>query len=406
MALWQNRKLVECSILNILLACEYFFANPDFVRLGKELARRGHDVSVATSIRPVDKAGKADLRVFEIKPFVTIYRIPHTISLPLLKISRILKDQNIEVVHTINDHSTNGGVACIAARATNRPFVYTVQGPGTITGNRLVDSVSQLYTMTAGYWCAREAGKVILLSRSLIPTAEKMKVERDRITVVPSGIDSEHFNRGNPEIKEKASALKEELGITDEIVLGYTGRLFPAKGLTYLFSALKRIEKKHPDVLLLLVGDGAQRNQLEMLAKNSKIRTIFAGWQRNVAPYYSLMDIFVLPSLFEGLPNVLLEAMAMNLPLVATSVGGNPDVVQDGKNGFLIPARDDLRLASALERLVNDNDLRLQMGAFSRRKVEEQHQWDKAAMNVERVYREITQVCEPSRSVGRSTLEH
>lgn len=376
--------------MNILLACEYFFANPDFVRLGKELARKGHDVSVATSIRPVDKADKADLRVFEIKPFVTIYKIPHTMSLPLLKVSKILKDQNIEVVHTINDHSTNGGVACVAARATNRPFVYTIQGPGTITGNPLVDSVSQLYTMTAGYWCAREAGKVILLSRSLIPTAEKMGVERDRIAVIPSGIDSEHFNRENSEIKERASALREELGITDEIVLGYTGRLFPAKGLTYLFSALKRIEDKHPNILLLIVGDGAQRNELEIMAKNLKVRTIFVGWQRNTAPYYSLMDIFVLPSLFEGLPNVLLEAMAMNLPLVATSVGGNPDVVQDGENGFLVPARNDSRLASVLKKLVADNDLRLQMGGLSRRKVEEQYQWSKTAMNVEKVYREIT----------------
>jgi glycosyltransferase involved in cell wall biosynthesis len=376
--------------LNILLACEYIFANPDFVRLGKELARMGHDVSVAASIRPVDKVDKTNLRVFEIEPFVTIYRIPHTMSLPLLKVSKILKDQHIDVVHTINDHSTNGGVACVVAKATSRPFVYTIQGPGTVTGNPLVDSVSQLYTMTAGYWCAREAGRVILLSRSLIPTAEKMKVERARIAVIPSGIDSEHFNRENPEIKEKASALREELGITDEIVLGYTGRLFPAKGLHYLFHALKRIEEKHPDILLLIVGDGAQRNELEILAKNLKIRTIFAGWQRNTAPYYSLMDIFVLPSLFEGLPNVLLEAMAMNLPLVATSVGGNPDVVQDGENGFLVPARDEAGLASALEKLVANDDLRLKMGGLSRRKVEEQYQWGKTAMNVERVYREIT----------------
>lgn len=390
--------------MNILLACEYFFANPDFVRLATELSRRSHEVSVATSIRAVDKRDIADLKVFEIKPLITILRIPHTMSLPLLKVAKIFKDQRVEVVHTINDHSTNGAVACVVAKATNRPFVYTIQGPGTITGNSLVDSISQLYTITAGYWCAREAGKVILLSRSLISTAEKLKVERHRIAVIPSGIDSNHFSLENPRVKERALTLREELGIGDEIVLGYTGRLFPAKGLAHLFSAVKKLQDKHPNILLLIVGDGAQRGELETMARNLKIRTLFAGWQRDTAPYYSLMDIFVLPSLFEGLPNVLLEAMAMKLALVATNVGGNPDVIHNGKNGFLVPPGDESKLASALESLIVQSDLRLKMGEANRNKVEEQYQWSKTVENVEKVYREITQGCEPSHVHPRGQL--
>jgi len=392
----QNNHLNLAVDMNILLACEYFYANPDFVRLAKGLASRGHEVSVATSIRIVDRKDKANLRVFEMKPLATIHKIPHTLSLPLLEIGRILKDQRIDVVHTINDHSTNGAIACLAAKATNRPFVYTIQGPGTITGNRLVDSVSKLYTMTIGYWTAREAGKVILLSKSLTSTAEKLKVEAQRVAVIPSGVDTDRFNRENEETKKKSTKLKEELSLGDEIVVGYTGRLFPAKGLNYLFSAVKRIEDRHPNVVLLIVGDGAQRNELESIAKDLKVRTIFAGWQSDTAPYYSLMDIFVLPSLFEGLPNVLLEAMAMKLPLVATNVGGNPDVTCNGENGFLIPVRDESKLASALGTLIEDNGLRLKMGESSRKKVEEQYQWSRTVGKVERVYREITQVCEPS----------
>lgn len=376
--------------MNILFACEYFFANPDFARLAEELAQRKHEVSVVTSTRPVDTKEKANLKVYEIRPLLAIYRIPHTVSMPLLKVSRILKDQSIDVVHTINDHSTNGVVACVAAKATSRPFIYTIQGPGTITGNPLVDYVSQLYTMTAGYWCAKEAGKVILLSKSLISTAEKLRVEKDRIAIVPSGVDGDRFNRENPEVKKKASALREKLGIGDEIVVGYTGRLFPAKGLDYLFSGVKKIEDRHPNIVLLIVGDGAQREKLEAMAKDLKVRTVFAGWQSDTAPYYSLMNIFVLPSLYEGLPNVLLEAMAMKLPLLATNVGGNPDVVCNRENGFLVPPRDESSLGSALENLIGNDELRLKMGEINRRKVEEHYEWGQTVRNVERVYREIT----------------
>jgi len=378
--------------MNILLASEYFFGNPDFVRLAKELARRNHKVNVATSFRPVDRHTETEtnFEIFEINPLVTIYKIPHTLSFPISKVRQIFRKQNIDVVHTINDHSTNGAVACVVAKASGTPFVYTIQGPGTKTGHPLVDFVSQVYTLTAGRWFAMEAGKVVLLSQSLISTVEKLKIDKAKIAIIPSGVDSSRFDRERPEVKEKASLLRDEFQISDEIVIGYTGRLFPAKGLAYLFSAVKMIQDKNPNIALLVVGDGAQRSELEMMAKDLNIRTIFAGWQRDTPPYYSLMDIFVLPSLFEGLPNVILEAMAMKTAVVATNVGGNPDVLSNGENGFLVPARNSSKLASALQTLIEDSDLRNRMGANNRRKVEKNFQWSKTVEKVERVYREIT----------------
>jgi len=216
-----------------------------------------------------------------------------------------------------------------------------------------------------------------------------MGIERSKTVVIPSGIDTEYFSPESSDTKEKASRLRDELDLNDEITIGYVGRLFPAKGLTYLFSAMKRIQDSHPNVALLIVGDGAQRIELETIAKTLKIRTIFAGWQRDVLPYYALMDVFVLPSLFEGLPNVILEAMAMKTAVVATNVGGNPDVVTDGENGFLVPAQDESELALALEKLVEDDDLRMKMAENNRRKVEEYFKWSKIVDRVEKVYREV-----------------
>ena len=376
--------------MNILFAAEYYFANPPLVNISKELAKRKHNISVATSLRTVDKKVTDDeVKIFEIEPFATIHKIPRALSFPPLKMCKIFREQRIEIVHAPNDYSNNVATAALVAKAANRPFVYTIQGTGTRTRHLVVDMLISAYDWTAARWLLREARKVILLSKGLVPTAEKFRVEKSKIVVIPSGVDSAHFNPESPKVKEKASQLKEELNIGDEILIGYVGRLYPAKGLSYLFSAVREIADKHRRIALLIVGDGAQRHELETMARDLKIKAIFTGWQHNIVPYYSLMDIFVLPSLFEGLPNVILEAMAMKKPVVATRVGGNPDVLSNGVNGFLVPVRDVTQLAVALEKLIEDEELRMRMGATNRQKVEKYFLWSHTVDKVEKIYKEI-----------------
>jgi glycosyltransferase involved in cell wall biosynthesis len=377
--------------MNLLLAAEYYYANPDFVRLGSELVRRNHNVTVATSLRAFDRTPKRNpVEICEIKPFVTIYRLPHLLSFPLLQLGKLVKSKKIDIIHAVNDHSTNVAVASLVSEATGIPLVYTIQGPGTRTGHPLVDTVVATYDLTVERWIAKQAGKVILLSSSLNSTAEKLRVNDSKVTVIPSGIDSVHFDRDRPEVKERAMQLRNELDINGKVVVGFAGRLVPAKGLTYLFSAIKQIEKKHPNIVLLIVGEGAQRGELETLASQLRIRTVFAGWQADMLPFYALMDIFVLPSLFEGLSNVILEAMAMKTAIVATNVGGTPDVLSNGENGFLVPAKNVSRLASALKTLVRDEALRTETGVKNRLKVEREFQWSRAVEKVEKVYSDVT----------------
>lgn len=377
--------------MNILLAAEYYFANPDFVRISKELAKRKHNVSIATSMRTVDKKSKGKaVEIFEIEPFVTIHKIPHTLSFPILKISQIVKEQNIDVIHAINDHSTNVATASVGSKASDRPFVYTLQGITTRIGHLLVDSTVGLYELTVERWIARGARKVILLSKGLMPAAvNKLKIEPSKLVIIPSGVDCTHFNPKLLAVEKKASKLKDEFNLDNEIIIGYVGRLFPAKGLTYLFSALKEIQDKHSNIALLIVGDGAQRKDLEIMAKNLKIKTIFAGWQHDIAPFYSLMDIFVLPSLFEGLPNVVLEAMAMKKAIIATNVGGNPELVENGRNGFLVPPKNVESLADSIKTLIVNDDLRVKMGSESRDIVKEKFNWDVVIPKIEKVYTEV-----------------
>ena len=381
----------RCMTLHILFVAEYYFANPDFVRLSTELARRKHRVSVATSLRVVDRhRSEESVDIFEINPLITIYSIPHSLSFPFSGMYKLVREQNVEVIHALMDYSTNTALAALVSKLTDVPFVYTVQGMGTRTNRLVVDALAECYDRTIERLVAGTARKVILLSRSLVSRARKVGVEDSVNVVIPSGVDYDRFDSERPEVKTKVTNLRNGLDIKDDdVVVGFVGRLVPAKGLSYLFSAIKQIEPEHPNMVLLIVGDGPYRSNLETMAKSLKTKTIFAGWQADTAPFYAAMDIFALPSLFEGLPCVMLEAMAMKTPLVATNVGGNSDLIVDGENGLLVSARNPQEIAFALEKLITDSDLRVQMGAVNRQIIEKSFGWEKIVQKVETIYNEI-----------------
>lgn len=375
--------------MHILFVAKHYFGNPDMVRLCTELAQRKHRISVATSFRSVDKrTWDGNINVFEISPWIRVQSLGYPISLPFSKIYEIVREQGVEIIHALGDLSINTVSAALASRITNVPFVYIIQGMAARTDNPLVDALVELYDRTIERLVAGTARRVVLQSKRLMPRATKLGVKKSNVITIPAGVDTSYFDPERLEVKKKATTLRNELHIgRNETVIGFVGRLFPIKGLPYLISAVRQIEHEHPDIVLLIVGDGPQRADLEMMAKDLKAKTIFAGWQAETSLFYALMDIFVLPSLFEGLPNVILEAMAMKKAVVATTTGGNVDLVVDGKNGFLVPTRDDRRMAFALRKLIENGDMRRQMGEINRQMVEENYRWDVVVPKVEELYR-------------------
>jgi glycosyltransferase involved in cell wall biosynthesis len=188
----------------------------------------------------------------------------------------------------------------------------------------------------------------------------------------------------------KAAELRNDFGINQEdVVVGFVGRLVPAKGLLYLLAAIRQIKPEFPNVVVLIVGDGPQKAELQGKARDLNLRTVFTGYQIETPPYYALMDVFVLPSFFEGLPGVVLEALAMEKTVVATNVGGTSDIVVDGENGFLVPTRDAERVASALKKLIADKSLRVKMGKVGREMVQRGFLWDDIVDKVETVYEAV-----------------
>jgi len=151
-------------------------------------------------------------------------------------------------------------------------------------------------------------------------------------------------------------------------VVGYVGWLIPIKGVTYLVNAMAEVVHRHPNSLLLLVGKGDEKGeeeirlkkQVENLGLADNVR--FLGWRPDVDEIMGCFDIFVLPSLNEGMGRVLVEAMAAGLPIVASRVGGIPDLVKDGENGLLVPPADTSALEKAISSLLHDGARRKRMG--------------------------------------------
>jgi glycosyltransferase involved in cell wall biosynthesis len=147
-------------------------------------------------------------------------------------------------------------------------------------------------------------------------------------------------------------------------------RLVPEKGLTYLIDAMIKVKDRIPDVKLLILGDGPCRKELEEQAARNGLRdTIsFMGFQQYPETLYDKCDVFVLPSMEEGFGLALIEAMSYGKPVVATHVGGIPEVVQDGISGILVPARDPTALANALLNVLSDNGLRRKLALEGKRR--------------------------------------
>ncbi len=177
--------------------------------------------------------------------------------------------------------------------------------------------------------------------------------------------------------EEEVHAIRQQLGLSDELAVVTVGRMSLEKGQADLLSAIALLKDIPglPRHRFVMVGDGPEEESLRRQAASLGIedRVVWAGFQKNVVPYYALAAIFALPSHSEGSPNVILEAMAAGLPIAATSVGGVPEILEDGVTGLLVPARNPRALAEALRRLLLSEDLRGQLAAAAQRQAETAH---------------------------------
>lgn len=206
------------------------------------------------------------------------------------------------------------------------------------------------------------------------------------VHAVPKGVDAELF-------RSDGANARAALGLTDRHLVLSVGRFVPIKNVALLIDALARMRQVDSSAHLLLVGEGPEQRVLQQLAARLGVAgaVTFAGYvpQDRMAPYYRAADVFALPSEFDNSPNVVLEAMACGLPVVATNVGGVADYVVGDRGGSLVPGGDADALADALNRWLADDDRRRAASVFNRQRVLERFSWRVSAERLLEVYREV-----------------
>jgi glycosyltransferase involved in cell wall biosynthesis len=231
-------------------------------------------------------------------------------------------------------------------------------------GYTTTDTRMRIYNQL-DWWSLQSADQVLTSSEAFVEELERKNVQPDHIHVQHMPI-----RPFAPVSEQRKSKLRDQLGFdTRARVLLCVGRLSREKGHADLVRAFPKIRELAGDwpLRLVLVGEGPERIRIEELCRSLNLTdvVIFAGQQDDIDPYYGIADVFVLPSLSEGCPNALLEAMAAGVPVVATAVGGVPEVVKSGRDAILVKKRDWAGLASATAQLLSDQQLRDRLVSFA-----------------------------------------
>jgi len=304
-------------------------------------------------------------------------------------LSKLLSEQKCEIVQA-HDYDYLSSIAPIFLKKICKvPIVLTSDafpGYSWFYGDTLVDVAAKLYTYSLGKWILNSYDKVVLLYRKAIQEAEKLGVPPDRLYAIPNGIDLRDFK-----LDFDIDELKTKLSIRhEEKVLLFVGRLAKVKRLEILIALTHSLCKEGYKVKTLIVGDGPSKQYCEKLSEPIRENVIFLGYvpRNQVYKYYLIADVFVLPSLSEGLPTALLEAAAAEKPSVATDVNGAQDVVINGKTGYLVERSDIDSYLHRVRMLLSDENLARKMGEKAAKHVKENFNWDVIVDKYEKVYRE------------------
>ncbi len=238
------------------------------------------------------------------------------------------------------------------------------------------------------------ADAILPTSGNYVRTSNVLKKFRDKITVVPIGIDIDSF-KTTRKIKSEAEAIKKRFSLPEGKTLLFVGRLIPYKGVEYLMESVPEILKREHDAKLVIIGSGKLENKLKIMSKALGIgsRVVFLGSVKNIVPYYHACDVFILPSVnrAEAFGMVQLEAMACGKPVISTEVGsGTSFVNRNGESGIVVRPKNSKALSNAILKLLGDGTLRRRMGNNAYRRAKKFFTIESMSDSVLEIYKRIS----------------
>lgn len=311
----------------------------------------------------------------------------------LKELVTIVKKKKCDLIH-VCDYEYLTSMLPLLVKQINVPTLIVNDAligiKGYSFGSPIVDWLSRIYTSTIGKKVLKKYDKVVVLYSKLAEEVHKLGVPDEKVAVIPNGIDVDKIDRYSKNVN--ISHVRRKYGLRDdERVILYVGRLVRVKRVHIVIEMINRLLENDYAIKALIVGDGPLRSELENLASSARSNVVFTGFLYGKEKYdcYAIADLFMLPSLSEGLPTVLLEAAAMGLPSIATNVNGVPDIVVRNKTGFLVDDSDISSFTEYATTLFEQEKLAKEMGKNAREHVEKNFSWSIITEKYEEIYESL-----------------
>ncbi|UCD63463.1 MAG: glycosyltransferase family 4 protein [Candidatus Zixiibacteriota bacterium] len=302
----------------------------------------------------------------------------------LSAVANHLKGRQIDIIHS-HRRKENVLAGLLKGKGISRHLVQTVHGSREpFMGIKRVKEA--VYAVINMHYTRGSFDRVLPVSYDIERTLAG-KVERSQLRTVHNSVDLNELRTSR-----SAAEVRKEFGMAeDRPILGTAGRMVPIKGFDVFLKAAAVIHGQRPDVNFLLAGDGPLMTQLKRMAESMNIhrQVRFPGFRDDLPDIINALDLFVVSSHHEGIPTVVLEAMALGRPVVATNVGGMPEIIEHETSGLLVSPGDSEGLARACLRIMDDSALREKLAAAARQRVTEEFSATQQAGRVAEVYREL-----------------
>jgi glycosyltransferase involved in cell wall biosynthesis len=290
---------------------------------------------------------------------VPFYTLHQSFAYDPFVINSALEVVRKQEVNLLVSHGYKAHIVCCALRSmTGLPWI--AYSHGWTSENLKVEAYNLVDKLMV-----RFADRIVPVSENLAKRLRLSSKLREKTKVIPNAADLIDITQEFPDMRGRYGVKG------DEILLGIVGRLSPEKGHRFFIEAFKTITSCVPNVKALIVGEGQERDAITKAIRQHALeeKILLAGYQSEVSPFHHSFDILVLPSLSEGMPNAALEAMMFAKPVIASRVGGIPEVVLDGLTGILVPDQNPSALAEALLDLIFDERKRSLMGNAGKERV-------------------------------------
>jgi glycosyltransferase involved in cell wall biosynthesis len=354
----------------------YGGAETQLVHLATRLKARGWQVQVISLMSPKAYVEELEAAGISVSSLGIRRKLPD--PRPILRLARLIKNWHPQIVHSFMVHAN------LLARLVR----LLAPTPVLICSARSIDEGGHLRELL---YCLTDPLCDLTTQVSQAGLERYVRVgavPRQKIVYIPNGVDSKRFYP-NPEARAR---LRKELGLESAFVWLAVGRFDLPKDYPTMLQAFAQVVTKNPNAQLLIAGDGPLRPDMEVLTRSLKLedRIRFLGIRRDVPELMNAADAYLMSSAWEGMANVLLEASATGLPIIATDVGGNREVIIDGKTGFLVPPKNPGALAQAMLHLMGMlEEERHAIGKAARQYVEANFTLDRVVDRWEALYKEL-----------------